>query len=120
MQPDIDYTKIGRRIKTARIQQGLSQADLGALVNCSNNHISHVETGQTKVSLSMLLKLAHALNKSIDYFLMDTPYAKCDSLIDDEISKKLHQCDARTLVMVNTMLDVLLEQQLMYPTHEPH
>ena len=91
MQPEIDYTKIGHRIKTARTQQGLSQADLGDMVGCSNNHISHVETAQTKVSLSMLLKLAHALDKSIDYFLLDTPYARRDSLIDDEIAKKLHK-----------------------------
>ena len=42
MQPEIDYIKIGQRIKNARLEKGYSQADLGALVGCSNNHMSHV------------------------------------------------------------------------------
>ena len=58
MQPEINYTMVGQRIRTARLQKKLSQADLGSLVGCSNNHISHIETAQTKVSLSMLTKLA--------------------------------------------------------------
>lgn len=45
MQPEIDYMKIGRRIKAVRLEKGYHQADLGALVGCANNHISHVEVG---------------------------------------------------------------------------
>ena len=67
MQPEIDYVKIGQRIRAARLEKGYSQADLGALVGCSNNHMSHVEVGQTKVSLAMLLKLAFVLEKNFDY-----------------------------------------------------
>ncbi len=114
MQPEIDYLKIGQRIRTARLEKKLSQADLGALVGCSNNHMSHVEVGQTKVSLPMLLKLAQVLDKDFDYFLLDTPYARQDSLIDGEISEKLKRCNTATLVAANKMLDVLLEQQEFY------
>ena len=113
MQPDIDYIKIGQRIKAVRLERGLSQADLGALVGCSNNHMSHVEVGQTKVSLSMLLKISRALDKDIDFFLLDTPYAKRESIINTEISDKLKQCDATTLITVSRILDALLEQQAM-------
>ena len=71
LQPEIDYVKIGQRIKAARLEKGYSQADLGALVGCSNNHMSHVEVGQTKVSLAMLLKLSLVLEKNFDFFLLD-------------------------------------------------
>ncbi len=111
MQPEINYMKIGQRIRAARQEKKLSQADLGALVGCSNNHMSHVEVGQTKVSLPMLLKLAYVLDKDFDYFLMDTPYARRNQLIDGEISMKLTMCNTSTLIAVNKMLDVLLEQQ---------
>ena len=30
LQPEIDYVKIGQRIKSARLEHGYSQADLGA------------------------------------------------------------------------------------------
>lgn len=113
LQPEIDYVKIGQRIKTARLERRYSQADLGALVSCSNNHVSHVEIGQTKVSLSMLLKLAFVLEKNLDYFLLDTPYAKCDGIISSEIVEKLNQCNSTTLITINKIIDALLEQQKM-------
>lgn len=113
MKPEIDYIKIGQRIKIARLELGYSQADLGALVGCSNNHMSHVEIGQTKVSLSMLLKLAYVLEKNFDYFLLDTPYARCESIINSEIAGKLSQCDSTTLITISKIIDALLEQQKM-------
>ena len=118
MQPDIDYMKIGQRIKAARLEKGYSQADLGALVGCSNNHMSHVEVGQPKVSLAMLLKLAFVLEKDFDFFLLDTPYAKCDSIINAEIADKLKQCNATTLITISKIIDALIEQQNMLPTDQ--
>ena len=112
MQPEINYTMVGQRIRTARLQKKLSQAELGGLVGCSNNHISHIETA-TKVSLSMLSKLALALDQDLDYFLLDTQYAKRDRLIDEEIAEKLSRCNTSTLLTVNQMLDLLLKQQEM-------
>ena len=111
MQPEIDYVKIGRRIKAARLEKGYSQADLGALVGCSNNHMSHVEVGQTKGSLAMLLKLSTVLEKDFDFFLLDTPYAKCDSIINKEIAEKLQRCSATTLSTISKIIDVWIEQQ---------
>ena len=111
MQPEIDYVKIGQRIKAARLEKGYSQAELGALVGCSNNHLSHVEVGQTKVSLPMLLKLSYVLEKDFDYFLLDTPYAHRDSVIDAEIALKLKNCNITTLLTVSKIIDVLIEQQ---------
>ncbi len=111
MQPEIDYTKIGQRIKSARLEKGLNQSDLGAMVGCSNNHMSHVEIGQTKVSLAMLMKLSVVLEKDFDYFLLDTPYVRQDRLIDSEILEKLKKCNPTTLLSVSKIIDVLLEQQ---------
>ena len=113
MQPEIDYVKIGQRIKTARLEKGYSQADLGALVGCSNNHMSHVEIGQTKVSLAMLMKLSVVLEKDFDYFLLDTPYVSQTRIIDSELFDKLKKCSSATLIAVSKIIDVLLEQQNM-------
>jgi Predicted transcriptional regulators len=111
MLPEIDFTKIGQRIKTARNEKGINQADLGSLIGCSNNHVSHVEVGQTKVSLSMLLKLSLILEKDFDYFLLDTPYVNKNRIINTEIADKLNRCNSSTLIAVSKIIDVLLEQQ---------
>ena len=111
VQPTVDFTKIGQRIKAARLEKGLNQSELGELVGCSNNHMSHVEVGRTKVSLSILMKLSLVLEKDFDYFLMDTPYVRQERLIDTEILKKLKKCTPATLISVNKIIDILLEQQ---------
>lgn len=111
MQPEIDYLKIGQRIKKLRLEKGFTQSELGALVGCSNNHMSHIEIGQTKVSLTMLLRLAYALETTVDYFLLDTPYAKPATIINSEIGGKLSKCSPSTLVAINKIIDILIEQQ---------
>lgn len=108
---DVDFPKIGRRIRKLRTEKNLTQDQLSEMIGCSNNHLSHVETGRNKVSLHLLLQLSYALEVSLDYFLLDTPFARPEAIIDFEISQKLAQCDSATLVAVNQMIDTLLEQQ---------
>lgn len=111
MQSDIDYIRIGQRIKAARLAKGLTQADLGEATNVSNNHISYIEIGQTKVSLSLLIKLASALEKDLDYFLLDVPYTRKNTIINSEIAEKLNKCSSNTLITINRMLDLFLEYE---------
>lgn len=113
MQLEINYANIGQRIKTARLEKGLNQSELGTLLGCSNNHISHIEVGQTKVSLSTLIQLTNILDKDFNYFLLDTPYTSREHIINTEISDKLKQCNSTTLFSINKIIDILLEQQEM-------
>lgn len=111
VQPEIDFVRIGKRIRSARQEKGLNQAELGRMVGCSNNHMSHIEIGQTKVSLSMLLKISCVLDKDLNYFLLDTPFTQRDCIIDTEIANKLERCSPATLVAVSRVIDILLDQQ---------
>ena len=109
MGKEVDYTKIGARIRKLRMEKGLTQAELSELADCSNNYLSHVETAQSKVSLTVLLRIATALDTSLDYFLLDTPFARPSTLMETEIAAKLQRCSPAALVAVNHMLDALLE-----------
>ena len=55
--------------------------------------------------------LGNALDMDLNFFLMDTPYVEKDRMIDSEIANKLYQCSPSTLLSVNKIIDVLLEQQ---------
>ena len=48
---EVDYARIGQRIRSLRQSKNMTQAELSALVDCSNNYLSHIETAQCKVSL---------------------------------------------------------------------
>ncbi|MBQ0037933.1 MAG: helix-turn-helix transcriptional regulator [Clostridiales bacterium] len=108
---DVDYKKIGYRIRKLRTEKCLTQAELSAQIDCSNNYLSHVETAQTKPSLGMLLRIAVALNVSVDYFLLDTPFVQSETLIATEIAEKLQKCRPETLQAVKAMIDILYEQE---------
>ena len=51
------------RLKEARAEKGLSQAQLAALVGVSRNTISSIETGQFNPTAKLALVLCIALDK---------------------------------------------------------
>ncbi len=67
----MDYYAIGQRIRKFRKAQNLSQEALAEQANISTTHISHIETGNTKLSLQVFADLAAALHVSADDLLFD-------------------------------------------------
>ena len=115
----VNYVRIGKRIKLARIEKNLTQAGLARLIGCTNNYISHIEVAQTRVSLSALMQIAKVLEKDLDFFLLvDTPYVSRTKRIDLEIADKLDQCAPSTLLAVSKILDALLDCQHMLSTEQ--
>lgn len=68
---DYIFSKVGDRIKQYREAKGLSQEDLGDMIGISNRHISSVETGAKKPSLSLIIDIANALDVTPDDLLAD-------------------------------------------------
>ena len=54
------------RLKETRAEQGLSQAQLAALVGVSRNTISSIETGQFNPTAKLALVLCIALDKKFE------------------------------------------------------
>ena len=57
----MDYYMIGQKIRKFRKSCGLSQEQLAEEVGISTTHLSHIETGNTKLSLPVFFKIASAL-----------------------------------------------------------
>ena len=88
----IDYKSIGRRIKAARISLDMTQERLAEKVNLSPSHLSNIETGTTKVSLSTIVKLANALYVSVDSLLADS-VVQSKAVFKQDIQTILSDCD---------------------------
>lgn len=63
---------VGARLKEAREQQGLSQAELARSAGVSPGLIGQIENGRINPSLETLEKLAKALGVSPCYFIVDS------------------------------------------------
>ncbi|MBR4035839.1 MAG: helix-turn-helix transcriptional regulator [Oscillospiraceae bacterium] len=69
----MNYYEIGQRIRRYRKEKGLSQEQLAESVNISVTHMSHIETGNTKLSLPVLVDIATVLQVTADDLLTDMP-----------------------------------------------
>lgn len=67
----MNYYEIGQRIRRYRKEKGLSQEQLAEKVNISVTHMSHIETGNTKLSLPVLVDIANTLQVTADSLLTD-------------------------------------------------
>jgi len=90
----LDYYKIGQKIRKIRKAHGLSQEELAEKINISTTHMSHIETGNTKLSLNVFLDIAAALEVRADD-LLDDPKTNTTSSALEEIASVLDRCTAQ-------------------------
>ncbi|MBQ9198854.1 MAG: helix-turn-helix transcriptional regulator [Lachnospiraceae bacterium] len=108
----MDYYKIGQRIRRLRKACGFSQEQLAEKVGISVTHMSHIETGNTKLSLPVLVEMAETLQVSTDELLYDNPNS-VKTLIKQEISELLDTCsekDAKILIETIKSLKMSLDK----------
>lgn len=106
MQQEIDYGKLGLKIKEIRQRQGYTQDALAELVNCNTSHISNIENNHTKVSLNLLLAIANMLHTSIDYLLSDQ-YDNSALALDNEILRALSDCDDNKKEKILKIIEII-------------
>lgn len=78
-----DYSVIGRRIKTARLEQNLKQEELADKLDVSIAFLSRVERGSSKINIRRLTQIAELLNVSPAYLLTGSNTVSKDYLKED-------------------------------------
>jgi transcriptional regulator with XRE-family HTH domain len=105
---EIDYRDMGKRIKKARIQAGLSQEKLAEAADVGITHISHIENGKTIPSVMVLIKIMNRLAISPDeLFCGYTEHAQPALL--HETADILQDCTTEELRDINKHIAFLKE-----------
>ena len=105
---ELDYKAIGKRIKIARIKADLTQERLAERINISPTHLSNIETGTTRVSLSTMISIANALSVTSDDLLCDS-IVKAKAQFEKDIALLLEDCDEYEIRIVKDMIASLKE-----------
>ena len=104
---------IGRRVRAAREEAGLSQGLLGEKVGYSAMGISHLENGDRKIKIEDLQKIADALGVQIAYLLEpitkavypSTLYRRGDEDVSDEQKRDEQEALKKLDDLIKTMED---------------
>lgn len=110
----MDYYAIGQRIRKIRKAHGLSQEALAEQVGISTTHMSHIETGNTKLSLPVLVNLAVALEVRTDDLLYDESLAERSNAMES-IIQILDTCTTQQIRIIEDILratKISLDQHL--------
>lgn len=99
----MDYFEIGQRIRKFRKAHSLSQEDLAERIGISTTHMSHIETGNTKLSLPVFVDIAAALEVRTDELLFDNPETQRSAAFGDVLDI-LDHCDTR---QANIIADII-------------
>jgi len=92
----MDYYEIGQRIRKFRKAYNFSQEQLAEKIGISTTHMSHIETGNTKLSLSVFVKIADALSVQTDELLYDIPQIN-RTLIKHELTELIDSCSQQDM-----------------------
>ena len=60
--------ELGRKLKTLRLERGLTQENVAFEVNISRDHLSNIELGKHPVNIKTLYKLAQFFEVDMKYF----------------------------------------------------
>jgi len=111
----MNYYEIGQRIRKFRKACNFSQEQLAEKVGISITHMSHIETGNTKLSLSVFVDIANALSVRTDELLYDaTPLDKATA--KQELEEILNSCSVHDMCILVDVIKAVKTSLEKYPS----
>ena len=92
----MEYELIGKRVKKARKDKGITQEKFAEELGVSVSFISQVETGEKKFNLARISEVSKILERPISYFV--DGYDKERNIVF-EYDEKCHYIDAENNVL---------------------
>lgn len=115
----MNYKTIGKRIRKYRKALSLSQEQLAEMVGISTTHMSHIETGNTKLSLAVLVEISKSLSVSMDTIIFGQEKMS-DDRTNSEIYELLAGCSpAQAKVLLEIMRATKLSLSKYYDLELP-
>jgi transcriptional regulator with XRE-family HTH domain len=89
----VSRKQIGERLRYLRVERGISQVALAEALGTYQTSVSAIERGARGVTVQQLVKLASALDASLDELVGRTPLPKNGALKDRRFLKRLQKID---------------------------
>lgn len=105
MTGKLDYVLLGKRIKHYRTKAHLTQEALAEKIDAATSTIAHAERGSSKPSLPLLIKIANALEITLDQLICDSLPA-AGSYLEKDIADLLYDCSPEEKRIIRDIIAV--------------
>jgi len=95
-------------VRAARLRPGMAQEELADAADLSVQYLSHIENARSKASLTAFMKLANALQMTLNDFFCDSLEALC-GVFEKQIEQILKDCTASGTRFIAKMLTDMKE-----------
>lgn len=109
---NMDFSNIGKRIQTTRMENKISQKEMGDFLGISMNYISRLENGKTKVELKTFMKICDFLNISI-YDILNEKSDHIIRYMDKELYELIIKCNLEKQRLICNMVKLLIKNQVV-------
>ena len=86
----MDYIALGKNVKKFRLMRSMRQKDLAELCDSSDSYIGHIENARGIPSLEMVVKIANALDVTVDQLLSES-YKSPEVIYLREIAERIEK-----------------------------
>ncbi|MBQ8575442.1 MAG: helix-turn-helix transcriptional regulator [Clostridia bacterium] len=100
----INFKAIGQRIKRIRKENGLTQERLAEMLNISTEHLSRIETGSYRPSLSLIEKVSDIFKIEEQIIMFGNGFDKSN---DKELCDKIECLSEEKKQAVKLILDLI-------------
>jgi len=104
----IDYTSIGKRIKKAREDKGMTQKKLSEFLDVSNAYVSKIERGKTTLNLNTFSAICEYLDVSMSNILTGS-VSSSKNYMRSEISELIDKCSPAKVALAAKIIKDICE-----------
>jgi transcriptional regulator with XRE-family HTH domain len=114
---ETNNSSIGKKLRNKRKELKMTQKDLAAFVGVTFQQLQKYESGQSKISIIMLVKLCEALKVSVNYFIPNKYLRLKDSSsqIDNNFENNVteEELEKKLIDLFNSIDDKQVKQSIL-------
>lgn len=105
MQNEVNYVKVGNRIRIEREKFDMTREKLSELLNLSPYFLGQIERGERRMSINTLINITECLHVSIDYLFFERVNINTNN---DVLHSLINKCSEKEIKVIEKLIKLIL------------
>jgi len=105
VQNEVNYVKVGNRIRIEREKFDMTREKLSELLNLSPYFLGQIERGERRMSINTLINITECLHVSIDYLFFERVNINTNN---DVLHSLINKCSEKEIKVIEKLIKLIL------------